>query len=107
MNEKYYVIAGNRVQYLDFAQKKCDELWNAGNTSISLSHFVHVDDITKLKGVSNPTGFFIGTWYMRDDIRDILSQLFTCCSNHIKKAERIREICDMLVEIESKENLYK
>ena len=107
MNEKYYVIAGNRDQYLNFIKKKSKELWHKGDTSISLSHFVEVNDVETLKGVSNPTGFFVGTWHKRNDIRPILTELFTTFSNHLQKAERIRQICDVLYELESKEMLYK
>jgi hypothetical protein len=43
MNEKYFVIAGNSGQYLDFAKRKAQDFWNLG-ISVSLSHFVYADE---------------------------------------------------------------
>jgi hypothetical protein len=74
MNEKYFVIAGYRDQYLNFMKKKSEELWNQGNTSISLSHFIYAT-VDNIRGIRNPSGWFIGTWYERDDAYNILSLL--------------------------------
>lgn len=72
MQGKYYVIAGNAIQGRDFTRRKALEMWNSGLTSISLSNFVYVFDVTVLRGVSDPHGFFIGTWRERKDIKEIL-----------------------------------
>lgn len=105
--EKYFVVCGSREQFNVFVKRKTDELWNKGHTSITFSHFVYVSGVDQIRGNSNPSGFFIGTWYMRDDIRDILSVLLTSCTNDIRKMETIGSMYDKLAEIESMENLYK
>lgn len=74
MQEKYYVIAGTAIEAKEFIKRKSLEMWNNGETSISLSNFVYVDVLT-LKGVSDPHGFFVGTWRERKDINLILMQL--------------------------------
>jgi|688.fasta_scaffold2369556_1 hypothetical protein len=72
MNDRIFVVAGTRVQYDIFIRKKCEELYRANNTSISLSNFIYVDSIDKLRGYSGPHGYFIGTWCERKDIEEIL-----------------------------------
>ena len=76
MDMKYYVIAGTKEQFDRFINFKSLELWSAGKTDVSLSHFVYVDSIDKLRGVRNPHGWFYGNWMNRDNIREIVKQLF-------------------------------
>lgn len=71
---KYYVVAGTRAEYNEFIKRKTIELYDSGIVDISLSHFVYAD-ISNLKGISNPRGFFIGTWKERHDIVNIVLQL--------------------------------
>jgi hypothetical protein len=85
MNEKYFVIAGYRDQYLNFMKKKSEELWNQGNTSISLSHFIYAT-VDNIRGIRNPSGWFIGTWYERDDAYDILYALIISTDDSKKLA---------------------
>lgn len=105
--EKYFVICGNRNEFNKFIVKKTDELWNQGNTDITMSHFVYVSGVDTIRGYSNPSGFFIGTWYMRDDIRDILAVLLASCIGDSEKVVKIGSMYNRLAEIESMENLYK
>lgn len=74
MNGKWFVICGNNVQYLQFVKEKITEGW-PGNTSLSMSNFIYVDHPDKLRGWTNPHGWFYGTWRNRKDIRDILINL--------------------------------
>ncbi len=75
MNDRIFVVAGTRAEYNEFTRKKCDELLKEGNTSISLSNFIYVDSEDKLRGFSNPHGYFIGSWRTRSDIERILVQI--------------------------------
>ena len=77
MNEKYYVIAGNRNEFINFRDIKCNDLAKEGKT-VSLSNFVYVISPTQLKGISSPHGWFIGTWRDRHDIKDIVQALCVC-----------------------------
>lgn len=77
MNEKFYVIAGNRVEFENFRINKCTELSKEGKT-VSYSNFVFVADPIQLRGVSSPHGWFIGSWRTRDNIRQIIQALCVC-----------------------------
>lgn len=72
MNDRIFVISGTNEEYSKFIRKKCEELYLANNTSISLSNFVFVSSVDKLRGYRDPHGYFIGTWCNRRDIEDIL-----------------------------------
>lgn len=87
MSEKYFVISGNFFEFNSFLKKKCEELYNAGNTDISYSHFVYVSDISSLKGYSDPRGWFIGTWRERKDIDEIIIQLLMAKNGYTKTEE--------------------
>ena len=82
MNNKFYIIAGNHSQFLEFAKKKAQEMYNDGYTWVTLSNFVNVTVPTQLKGISNPHGWFVGTWKHNSNIRDILFEFKYCIYEH-------------------------
>jgi len=59
-----YIIAGNIEQYRNWAADK-----------MSVNHCQYVGGPDILRGIRDPHGVFIGTWYQRKDIDDILMQL--------------------------------
>ena len=66
MSQKmYYIISGNYDQYKQW-------IWVKG---VDTRDFVFVAAPDALRGIENPHGFFIGTWYERPDAFDILMQL--------------------------------
>lgn len=75
MSDKYYVVAGNLREFSEFIKKKAIEIFNQGNTSVSLSNFVYVDSPIKLKGYSNPHGWLVGNWRQQPQILEILQQI--------------------------------
>ena len=75
MSGKYYVVCGNRNEFNEFIKRKAFELFGQGNTSISLSQFVHVDSVEKIRGIHEPTGWFYGTWKNNPNIEDIMIAL--------------------------------
>jgi hypothetical protein len=75
MNDKYYVIAGDYNQFRTFILRKAMDMYQGGNTSITLSHFVYVSGPETLRGLRNPRGFFFGTWRKRTDLKYILPSL--------------------------------
>lgn len=81
MNEKIYVIAGNHQEYENFSRRKVFELYNKGDTSISLSNFVYVSGPTKLRGLRNIHGYFIGTFTQRSDIEEL--KRYLCVINNV------------------------
>jgi hypothetical protein len=74
MNDKYYILAGNRTEYSEFVLKKCVELQAAGR-DISMSHFIQLDDPMKLKGINYPHGWLVGNWMDHPRAYDILQSL--------------------------------
>ena len=68
---KIFVIAGNFEQANDWMKKDIKRRWEAGETSITLSHYIYVDSPTRVKGHLNPHGVFVGSWRERKDILDI------------------------------------
>ncbi len=77
MNEKFYVIAGNRNEFINFRDIKCNDLVKEGKT-VSYSNFVWVTDPIQLKGISSPHGWFIGSWRTRHNIKEIVNTLCVC-----------------------------
>lgn len=92
MTSKWFVISGNHYQYLDFIREKIAEGW-PNNTSLSMSNFVYVDSVDKLRGIANPRGYFIGTWREREDIDDIVKVLWYSYTTE-KMHDNLRVIID-------------
>ena len=72
---KFFVIAGNHEQARRWIRQECDRRWASGDTAVTLSDYIYVDDVSRIKGYSNPHGKFIGTWKDRWDIREIIADL--------------------------------
>lgn len=94
MNGKWFVIAGNNNQFLNFVKQKVTEKW-PNDTSVSMSNFIYVDHPDKLRGWSNPHGWFIGTWKEHKHIRDIL--IYLSVAYHDEKPHQ--NLIDILHEI--------
>lgn len=69
-NEKIFIIAGNYDEYKDWVQKNMMRLWSE-NQSLSLSNFVYVDSVDKLRGRKEVHGFFVGSYANRTDLQKI------------------------------------
>lgn len=72
---KIYVVAGTHQEYQTFMHKKAKELWDKGVTEITLSHFVYVDSVEKLRGLTECNGYYIGTYKQRPDLNEIQTQI--------------------------------
>lgn len=96
MNDRFFVVCGTRQEFQDFIIRKAAELWTEGNTSVGMSNFVWVNDVTKLLGHRNAHGWFYGTWYNLPDLQDILTNLtiYTdgSTSHFVKINEQAREL---------------
>jgi hypothetical protein len=66
---KYYVVVGNRNEYLDFTHRKSKE------SGIPLSNFVYVTSDITILGVENPTGWLYGSWRQKKHIDSIIHRL--------------------------------
>jgi hypothetical protein len=87
---KKYVIAGNREQANQWIKNDLTKRQNAGETTLSWSDYVIVNEVMKLRGVRDPRGVFVGTWRERSDVVEILDALFIACVNVNKELQAIR-----------------
>lgn len=91
-----WVIAGTREEYKHWLRSRPEALHG---------EYAYVADVVMLKGYSKPTGIFIGTWYDRPDIDNILNQLLIASegvrSEGLMKALAIRE------EVKNRERLVR
>ena len=65
MTQRYFVVAGNYDQYCQWIKDR----------GLSRKEWVHVYDSHTIRGIRNPTGRLVGTWYERKDAMDILVAL--------------------------------
>lgn len=91
MTEKYFVICGTRQEFQFFITRKATEMWTQGHTHISLSNFVYVDDVIKMKGCRNPHGWFYGTWYNHTNLYEVITQLMVSTDTHNPKFIELHE----------------
>jgi len=63
--EAKYVVAGNWNQYMDYCKKK------AGDDI----HYIYVTGVERLRGLSEISGVFVGTFHERLDIEEIKTQI--------------------------------
>ncbi len=75
---KLFIIAGNYDQFRIYQRK---------DTSSDI--LVYVSSIDTLKGIREPRGKFIGTWYRREDMLVILYQLSVAGSLSKEKREEL------------------
>jgi hypothetical protein len=94
MNDKYYVIAGDYNQFRVFILRKSMDMYQGGNTSITLSHFVYVSGPETLRGLRNPRGFFVGTWRKKSNIKDILLTLYHQTEEGLTSRKILQRLCN-------------
>lgn len=87
MNEKIFVVAGNIDQFKVYRNKRANELWEQGETSISLSNFVYVNGPEVFRGFNQVHGVFTGTYRQRPDIREIVQEIRRI--NHIPHSDQV------------------
>jgi hypothetical protein len=75
---KLFIIAGNYQQFQEYQRK-----------GYSDDILVYVSSIDTLKGIREPRGKFIGTWYKREDMLVILYQLSVAGSLSKEKREEL------------------
>lgn len=88
---KTFVIAGNQYEAEYWIKQNLEKRYNAGETSLSKSHYVYVADTVYLRGVRDPHGVFIGSWRDRVDILEILELLLISCTQVNVDLVRLRD----------------
>jgi len=89
---KYYVVAGNGVQYSQWIKER----------GLSPKEWVYVSGRDTLRGIRNPEGRFIGTWYERKDAFDILTVLGVATD---VKNENLEKALLMWIELQDKKSV--
>ena len=46
---KFFVIAGNHEQARRWIRQECDRRWASGDTAVTLSDYIYVDDVAESK----------------------------------------------------------
>ena len=78
---KIFVIAGNKYQAEVWIKQDLEKRSKSGTTTLSRSEYVYVDDATRIRGIRDPHGVFIGTWKERWDIQEVVETLMIQSSN--------------------------
>lgn len=81
---KTFVIAGTREEAMRWIKADLAKRY-PNNTSLSLSDYVYIDSVDRIRGISNPHGVFVGNWLGRPDILEIVEGLLSA-STHPNKA---------------------
>jgi hypothetical protein len=89
---KTFVIAGTIDQAKTWIKMDAEKRYANGNTSISLSDYVVVNQSLSLKGVSNPHGMFVGTWWERNDIPELIAHLSFQSHQYNPALTKVKEI---------------
>ena len=92
MSKKMYIISGNYDQYKQW-------IWERG---LDKTDFVFVAAADALRGVRNPGGRFIGTWYERPDAMDILVALRVSSD---KVNENLEKALVMWIELQTEKSV--
>ena len=74
MYEMIYVVAGTRWEAKGWIKKDIEKKY-PNDPSVTISNYVYVDSPSRLRGLNDPHGVFIGSWRSRNDIKEIVETL--------------------------------
>lgn len=89
---KYFVIAENYNQALTWTQLNKKRIYE--QQGLQPGRMKYVQSVETLRGIREPKGIFIGTWYKRPDIESIITQLQIADSILPRKAQELMNIVD-------------
>lgn len=90
--KRNYIVAGNYEQYSQWIKER----------GLPSSEWVYVTNRDTIRGVRNPEGRLIGTWYERDDAMDILVALRVASD---KVNENLEKALVMWIELRDKKSV--
>ena len=73
-----YIIAGNYDEYAKWINQK----------GLHHQDWRYISRAQDIRGIENPGGIFIGTWYQRPDAFDIIAQLRVCSRERNEAIEK-------------------
>lgn len=91
---KTFVVAGTHEQGMNWVRQNISDYATTHGSWRSISDYVIVDSVVKLKGYSDPHGVFVGTWRERKDIKDILFNI------HIQSNQVNLKILELIQEFQ-------
>lgn len=102
---KYFIISGNYDQFTSWRNRNGTEML-LNHEITALHDITYVRSVHDIKGITNPAGIFIGTWYHRSDIKEILTQLHVSMSTApVSKIEPIKKAWEIVRRIEETKKL--
>jgi len=90
--KRNYVVAGNYEQFLLWIRER----------GLDSSDWVYVTNKDTIRGVRNPGGRLVGTWYEREDAMDILATLVVASN---VKNENLEKALVMWIELQDKKSV--
>ena len=93
MNDKIFIIAGSHQEFDNWRR------FNHNPVDKRYQNIIYVDSPDSILGIREPHGRFIGTWYRRRDIGDIIHRLRVAGSIDQKQVEKIMYEYDRLLFI--------
>ena len=90
--KRQYIVAGNYEQFLLWIRER----------GLDSSEWVYVTNRDTIRGVRNPGGRLVGTWYEREDAMDILAALVVASD---LKNENLEKALEMWIELQDKKSV--
>jgi hypothetical protein len=101
---KHYIIAGNHNEFINW--KKKPEIQAIAFLEDTVHQFVYVSSVDSLRGIHEPHGKLIGTWYNRPDLNDILHQLLIAGSFTIDQYDNILVQRNLILKLSPDLSMY-
>lgn len=94
MIKKKYIVAGNYEQYVGYVHNKRKD------TNNSNTDYYYVNSAKDLAGLRNIEGYYIGTYYMREDISQIQDRiaLLKRIQDYDREIDQLAVFEDMLAD---------
>ena len=102
---KHYIIAGNHNEFDTW--KKKPEIQAIAYLENYFHEFVYVSGLDSLRGIHEPHGKLIGTWYNRPDIFHILNQLLVAMSITPDQYDNILVQRNLILKLSPDLSMYK
>ena len=102
---KHYIIAGSHNEFNTW--KKKPEIQAITYLEDVIHQFVYVSGVDSLRGIREPHGKLIGTWYNRPDIYDILYQLLAANSITGDQCDNILVQRNLILKLSPDMSMYE
>lgn len=91
---KYFIIAYNYEEALEWVTLNKQRIYK--DYQVQPGESMYLESANDLIGIENPRGIFVGRWYQRKDIKDILIQLqISKFHNNLEAIEKAWKYVDL------------